>query len=74
MFGLFGPRLRGFRPRSEVNYFKFMPVVIGLLSGYYIFGEPLELAAKDVEKEVACKKPEASVGASPQSGPSKPSA
>lgn len=55
---MFGPRIRGFRPRSDVPYTKIMAAVVGIISGVYIFSEPLELAAKDVEREKGgCARP-----------------
>lgn len=43
--------LRGFRPRSETNYMRMFAVGLGVATGFYIFGPPIQEAAGDVARE-----------------------
>lgn len=55
--------LRGFRPRSETSYMRAFAVALGVATGFYIFTQPLEEAAKDVARERGVA---AGAGACPQ--------
>lgn len=54
--------LRGFRPRSETNYMRAFAVGLGVATGFYIFGPPIQEAAGDVAREKAA----GGVGGCPQ--------
>lgn len=45
--------LRGFRPRSETSYMRAFAVGLGVATGLYIFGPPIQEAAGDVAREKA---------------------
>lgn len=59
--------LRGFRPRSETNYMRAFAVGLGVATGFYIFGPPIQEAADDVAREKA-----AGGGAAPGGCPQQP--
>lgn len=47
---LFGPpRLRGFRGRSDTSHINLMAAGLGIMTGCYIFGEPLRSVMADYE-------------------------